>query len=177
MADTSEDIVFDDAPENLDDSVVAEEHQTLTIKKLRERLKNAEEKAKEYLGELQRAKADFVNMRKRDEEERKEFNKFVSGKVISELIPVLDGFSQAMEHGIEGVEPLYKLLMKTLSQHGLEESNPLGEKFDPMFHEAVGMLKTDKESEDHKILEVLQKGYILSGKIIRPAKVKIGQYE
>jgi molecular chaperone GrpE len=176
MADTNEDIVFDDSGEGLDDSVVAEEHQGETIKKLRERLKAAEEKAKEYLGELQRSKADFVNMRKRDEEAKQEFVKFAKSDVLSELIPVLDGFDQAMSHGIEGVEPLYRLLMKTLSQHGLEESNPVGETFNPMYHEAIGTIKTDREEEDHKILEVLSKGYILSGKVIRPAKVRIGEF-
>ncbi len=169
-----DDVIFDASEENLDDSVVAEEHQGDAIKKLKEKLKVAEEKAKEFLDQLQRAKADFVNMRKRDEEAKQEFVKFAKGDVLEELIPVLDSFSSAMSHGVEGVEPIYKQFIQILKQHGLEESNPIGEMFNPAEHEAVGMIETDKKDEDHKILEVMQKGYILSGKVIRPAKVRIG---
>ncbi|MBX4199248.1 nucleotide exchange factor GrpE [Candidatus Parcubacteria bacterium] len=176
MADEN-DVVFDNADENLDDSVVSEEHQADTVKKLRERLKTSESKAKEYLDSWQRAQADFVNMRKRDEESKAEFLKFAKSDIVGELIPVLDGFNQAMAHGVEGIEPLYKLLMKTLTQHGLEEINPLHETFDPRNHEAIGVVPTDTPEEDNQILDVAQKGYILSGKTLRPAKVRIGEYK
>ena len=102
-----------------------------------------------------------------------------SGKtyLLNQFIPVLDSFSLALSHGQKEVEPIYKQFLQILKQNGLEESNPLGETFDPRSHEAVGTVETEKESEDHKILEVIQKGYILTGKIIRPAKVKIGEYK
>ena len=158
-------------PEDLDDSVVAEEHAGEQVKKLKEKLLTAEAKAKEYLDGWQRAQADFVNIRKRDEEAKKEFMKFVSLEVVKDLIPVLDALS------LSNNEPVYKLLMQTLGKHGLEESNPVGEKFTPEFHEAIGVISTDKSDDDHKILEVVQKGYILFGKIIRPAKVRIGEYK
>ncbi|MDO8565240.1 MAG: nucleotide exchange factor GrpE, partial [bacterium] len=141
-----------------------------SVAKLKGKLKDAEAKAKEYLDGWQRSQADFVNIRKRDEEAKKEFVKFVSLEVVKDLIPVLDALS------LGNNEPVYRLLMHTLSKHGLEESNPAGEKFNPEFHEAIGMVNTDKSEEDNKILEVMQKGYILSGKIIRPAKVRIGEY-
>lgn len=157
--------------EDLDDSVVEEEYSQDKVKKLKEKLKDAEAKAKEYLDGWQRAQAEFVNIRKRDEEAKIEFIKFVSEKLVSELIPVFDSLSLAQGHA----EPIYKQLMQILKQNGLEEDNPMGEIFDPKKHEAIGTIKTDKEDEDHKILEVLQKGYILSGKIIRPAKVRIGE--
>lgn len=175
MSDDNDDIQLD--AEGLDDSVLAEEHMGDAVKKLKEKLKTAEEKAKEYLDQFQRAKADFVNMRKRDEDAKQEFVKFAKGDVLGELIPVLDGFNQAMSHGIEGVEPIYKLFIKILKEHGLEEINPLHKTFDPREHEAIGMVPTDDPDEDHKILEVLQKGYILSGKTLRPAKVRIGEYK
>ncbi|MBI1974346.1 MAG: nucleotide exchange factor GrpE [Candidatus Zambryskibacteria bacterium] len=158
-------------PEELDDSVVAEETQAQQIKKLKDKLATAEVKAKEYLDGWQRSQADFVNLRKRDEEAKKEFMKFVSLEVVKDLIPVLDALS------IGNNEPVYKLLMQTLDKHGLTESNPIGEEFNPEFHETIGVIHTDKPDEDHKILEVAQKGYILSGKIIRPAKVRIGEYK
>lgn len=178
MADTNEeDVVFDDAPEGLDDSVVAEEHQGETIKKLKVRLKEAEAKAREYLDSLQRAKADFVNMRKRDEEAKAEFVKFAKSDVVSELIPVLDSFTLALAHGEKGVEPIQKQFLQILKAHGLEEVNPLHEPFDPKHHEAIGVVPTDTPEEDNQILEVVQKGYILSGKTLRPAIVRTGEYK
>lgn len=166
-----------DSESDLDDSVLAEEHQGDTIKKLKEKLKLAEEKAKEYLNDLQRAKADFVNLRKRDEEGKVEFLKFAKSDVLGELMPVLDALELAVSHGEKGVEAIQKLFLQTLAKHGLEVSSPLGESFDPSFHEAIGMIETGKKEEDHKILEVVQKGYILSGKTLRPAKVRVGEFK
>ena len=97
--------------------------------------------------------------------------KFVNLEVVKDLIPVLDALS------LGNNEPVYKLFMQTLGKYGLEESNPAGDEFNPEFHEAIGVIPTDKKENDHKILEVVQKGYILSKKIIRPAKVRIGEYK
>ena len=87
---------------------------------------------------------------------------------------MLDSFNIAMSRGHKDFAPLYNQLVTVLRTNGLEESNPVGESFDPRYHETIGTVSTEKIDEDHKILEVVQKGYILSGKIIRPAKVKIG---
>ncbi|MDB5194060.1 MAG: GrpE protein molecular chaperone GrpE [Parcubacteria group bacterium] len=169
-----EDIQLD--KEGIDDSVIAEEAQGETIKKLRQKVKDAEGKAKEHLDNWQRAQAEFVNLRKRDEEAQTQFVKFAKGEVLSELIPVLDALSSAVSHGEKSVEPIQNLFLKILKQHGLEEIDPLGEAFDPRLHEAVGVIPTTKEDEDHKVLEVFQKGYIMSGKTLRPAKVRIGEF-
>jgi len=160
-----DDIEFE--KENLDDSVVEEEHSQDKLKKLKGQLKEAEAKAKEYLDGWQRAQADFVNLRKRDEEARMEFLKFANADLLFQLVPVLDSLSLAGGHA----EPVYKQFLQILKQNGLEEINPIGETFDPRGHEAI----STKEGEDNKILEVHQKGYILHGKIIRPAKVTIGE--
>ena len=72
--------------------------------------------------------------------------------------------------------PLYNQLIAVLKASGLEEIDPLGISFSPHEHEALGTVHTDKEAEDHKVLEVLQKGYKFNGKVIRPAKVKIGEF-
>ena len=167
----SEDDIHIEKDGDLDDSVVAEEHAQESVAKLKGKLKDAEAKAKEYLDGWQRAQADFVNIRKRDEEAKVEFLKFANADLVSQLVPVLDSLSLAQEHG----EVIYKQLMQILKQNGLEESNPAGETFDPRLHEAVGSVETEKKEEDHKILEVVQKGYILHSKIIRPAKVRIGE--
>jgi molecular chaperone GrpE len=158
---------------DLDDSVVAEEAAGDTIKKLKDKLRTAEGKAKEYLDGWQRSQADFANLRKRDEEEKKSFVKYANAKLIEEMIPVLDALDLAVMHGDKGVEQTRDLLLKILKSNGLEVMNPVGETFDPNMHEAVAMQDTDKDEDDHKIIEVMQKGYMIEGKIIRAAKVKI----
>jgi len=161
---------------DLDDSVVAEENAQDAVKKLRTKLKEAETKAKEYLDGWQRAQADFANLRRRDEEAKFEFIKFSSLSLIEELIPVLDSFNIAKSRGIKDFEPLYDQFMRILKSFGLEELDPLGETFSPHEHEALATLKTEEKEEDHKVLEVLQKGYKLKNKTIRPAKVKVGEF-
>lgn len=170
-----EDIELD--KEGVDDSVIAEEHQGDAIKKLKEKLKDAEGKAKEYLDGWQRAQAEFVNIRKRDEESKVDFLKFANAGLIEDLIPVLDACNLAVSAGHKDVEVIYNQFLGILKKNGLEEDNPKGEAFDPSKHEAIGVMETDKKDDDHKILEVVQKGYILQGKIIRPAKVRIGEYK
>ena len=165
-----------DKDEDLDDSVVAEEHAEDRVKKLKEKVKELEAKAKEYLDGWQRAQADFVNIRKRDDEAKNEFLKFANSDLIYQLMPVLDSLELSLPHGNKELEAVYKQLLSILKSNGLEEANPVGEKFDPRQHESIGTAPAEREEDDHKILEVAQKGYILSGKIIRPAKVKIGEY-
>ncbi|MCR4279248.1 MAG: nucleotide exchange factor GrpE [Candidatus Zambryskibacteria bacterium] len=163
--------------EELDDSVVAEEHAGDAIAKLKGKLKEAEGKAKEYLDGWQRSQADFTNIRKRDEEAKVEFLKFANADLVSQLLPVLDSLELSLPHGNKELEVIYKQLLSVLKSNGFEESNPVGERFDPRLHESIGTIPTDKSEDDHKILEVVQKGYILQGKIIRPAKVRIGEFK
>lgn len=174
MADEHEDFELD--TENLDDSVVEEENALDRVKKLKEKLKVAEEKAKEYLDGWQRCQAESANARKRDEEAKKEFVKFAKADTIEQLMPVLDSLELSLPHGNKELEAVYRQLMQVLKANGLEEDNPKGREFNPREHEAIGTVATSDEGEDHKILEVLQKGYILQGRIIRPAKVRVGEF-
>lgn len=173
--------------ENLDDSVVAEEVAAETIKKLREKLKATQKERDEYLAGWQRAKADLINARQRDEADKKEFIKFANGQLIDGLIPVLDSFELAFNNkeGWEkadknwrsGVEFIYNQLKKALVDAGLEEINPLGKIFDPSRDEAAEYLPVESESDNHKILAVIQKGYSLNGRPMRPPKVKVGEFK
>ena len=162
---------------DLDDSVIAEEQASESIQKLRAKLKEAEGKAKEYLDGWQRAQADFVNIRKRDDEAKNEFLKFANSDLIYQLMPVLDSLELSLPHDNKELEAVYKQLLSILKSNGLEESNPMGMEFDPRLHESIGTLPAETGEDDHKILEVAQKGYILSGRIIRPAKIKIGLWQ
>lgn len=180
-----EDDVTVEADSDLDDSVVAEEAAGETIKKLRLKLKEAEKKAAEYLAGWQRAQADFINYKKRDATEREEFLKFAAEPVILDTIHVMDSFDMAFgnkEHWEkadkswrDGVEKIYAQLRKTLEKHGVTVDDPLGKDFDPNNHLAVEMIPVQKAEDDGKIVAVVQRGYLLNDKVIRAAKVKVGQ--
>lgn len=158
-----------------------------TITNLRTRLKKAEVEKQEYLDGWQRAKADFINIRKRDEDSKREFTKFAKSDLLLEIIPVLDSFDMAFAsresweklpvEWRKGMEHIHNQLLSVLSGSGLKELNPIGEDFNPALEEAAGFIDTENENEDGKILQVLQKGYFLHEKLIRPAKVKIGKKE
>jgi len=176
MQDEQDEITLDEET-GIDDSVLAEEAQGDTIKKLKVRLKDAEAKAKENLDNWQRAQAEFMNVRKRDEEAKNEFMKFAKADTITQIISVLDSFTMALDQGHEDMRPIYNQLFQILKQNGLEESNPLGEIFDPSKHEAISMVPTDNEKEDHTVMEVFQRGYMLNGSVIRAAKVRVGEFK
>ncbi len=173
--------------ENLDDSVVAEENATEAIKKLREKLKKCEAERLEYLTGWQRAKADLINARKRDEAERGEFAKFANEQLIMELIPVLGSFDMAMgnkevwekadKNWRTGVEYIYTQLVKALTDFGVKEINPLNEKFDHNLHEATSYEPITDEKLNHMILGIIQKGYSLNGKVLKAPKVKVGEFK
>jgi molecular chaperone GrpE len=173
--------------ENLDDSVVAEENAADAVKKLREKLKKSEAERMEYLTGWQRAKADLINARKRDEADRVEFMKFANERLIDGLIPVLESFELAMankeawekadKNWRTGVEYIYSQLKKALNDAGLEEVDPIGKVFDPSRDEAAEYVPVDSEDEDHVILSVIQKGYSLNSRPMRPPKVKVGEWK
>ncbi|OHA23976.1 MAG: nucleotide exchange factor GrpE [Candidatus Taylorbacteria bacterium RIFCSPLOWO2_01_FULL_44_26] len=171
----------------LDDSVVAEENAAEALKKLREKLKKCEVEKQEYLVGWQRAKADMVNARKRDESERLEFIKFSNERIVSDLIPVLESFDMAMgnketwekveKNWRTGVEYIYSQFRKTLSDYGLQEIDPINQKFDHSLHEASSYEPVNDQNLDHSILEVVQKGYSLNGKVLKAARVKVGEFK
>lgn len=157
----------------------------VAIQKLKDKLAVALKDKAEYLDGWQRAKADFINTRKRDTELQAEFVKFSNENLISDIIPVLDTFDMAMQNKEAwekapaewrtGVEYIYSQLLGVLQKNGLKQFDPLGQDFDPQFHEAVDTVETKNTEDDGKVFQVLQKGYSLNGKPIRSAKVKISK--
>ena len=172
--------------DTLDDSVVAEENAQETIKKLREKLKIAIEEKQEYLDGWQRAKADFVNSKKRTEEILRDSITLANEGLIEELLPTLQAFEMAFankeawekvdKNWRVGVEFIYNKLKDTLTASGLKEINPIGKVFDAKEHEATKHEPVEKESDNHKVIAVVEKGYMLGGKLLRPAKVVVGEY-
>ena len=172
--------------DTLDDSVVAEENAQETIKKLREKLKKAIAEKQEYLDGWQRAKADFINSKKRTEEILRDSITLANEGLIEELLPTLQAFEMAFankeawekidKNWRVGVEFIYNKLKDTLVANGLKEINPLGKMFDAKEHEATKHESVEKESDNHKVIAVVEKGYMLGGKLLRPAKVVVGEY-
>lgn len=157
-----------------------------TIKKLRERLHTCEKEKREYLEGWQRAKADFVNARKEDAKQKEIFVKFAQERLIEELLSVVDSFEMATsnkeawekspENWRKGIEHIHSQLTSVLERNGLKRVHPLGEKFDPSAHESVEVVPAEKEEHHDTIVAVLQNGYTLHGKILRPARVRIAEW-
>ncbi|MBI4118737.1 MAG: nucleotide exchange factor GrpE [Parcubacteria group bacterium] len=138
-------------------------------KQIEEKLLLCEKERDEYLNGWKRAKADLINSKKEFEDQIKNLNDFVKIEFVKQFLPVLDALEGAKE--IEGWRGVKKLVEDVLNRNGVEEVESLGEEFDPIYHEAVG----ESEGDPNKVIEVLQKGYKINGRVIRAARVKIGK--
>jgi molecular chaperone GrpE len=155
--------------------------------KLKAQIKELQKKNAEIMDAWQRDKAEFINTRKRDEGDKAEFLKFAKADLISEIIPALDSFDNAMRNketweAVDknwrvGIEYIRTQLLTSLQNHGLKVINPMGEMYNPSRDEALENVKVDSKEQDGKILDVVQVGYELNGKEIRPPKVKVAHYE
>ena len=137
----------------------------------------------EYHDKMLRTMADMENLRKRLDRDRKDYINYANREMILDLLPVLDNFDRALKSVekteesapyLQGVEMIYKQLEEILKKQGLDEIIALGEPFNPHLHEAVQTEETDKCPED-TILEVILKGYLFRGNMIRPAAVKVSR--
>lgn len=146
----------------------------------------AEEKAKveANLAGWQRAQADFINYRRRNEQEMGEVSQFANAALILSLLPILDDFERAFTSfpvellrqnsgWVDGIRLIERKLRTTLEMQGLSQIKTVGESFDPRLHEAV---RQDKGKEGVVIQEI-EKGYKLRDKVLRPAKVMVGNGE
>lgn len=125
-----------------------------------------------------RLMADFQNYKRRVEKEKSDIYAFANEKLVSEQLAVIDNFERALlvetaDKGFaEGMALIFKQLTDVLEKAGLEEIKAAGEDFDPNFHNAV-MTEDNPDFESGKVTEVLQKGYMLNKKVIRPSMVKV----
>lgn len=171
VSDTHDDVEF--ADDNLAD----------TVKKLKEKIKVLEAEKLEYLTGWQRTKADYVNAKKEDEKSRGELMKYANFNFVEELLPALDAFDMAMankenwekvdKNWRAGIEYIYGQIMATLGKFGVTQENPLGQKVDPLKHNPMGTVATEDKTKEGIVAEVIQKGYFMNGKEIRPAGVKV----
>jgi len=151
--------------------------------KAEEKSPNYEEKFKEVNDKFLRLHAEFDNYRKRTNKERIDLIKYASEDVLKSMLPIIDDLERALKSMegneaaqpfIEGTTLIFNKFKNILIQKGLEEIKTDNEVFDTDFHEAVTNIPTEEEGMKGKIIEVIEKGYMLNGKVIRFAKVVVG---
>lgn len=152
------------------------------VEGLKQALAEEKKKAEDYLASWQRAQADFINYKRRAEQERLDFNRFANANLILSLLPVLDDLELALSSmpnksvknsWVEGVKLVERKFKSALEAQGVTPIKALGEPFDPNFHEAV----RQEKGKDGLVVEVLQKGYLLGDRVLRPSKVAVGSGE
>ncbi|MEI6528255.1 MAG: nucleotide exchange factor GrpE [bacterium] len=158
------------------------------IAKLKAKIKELTAQKDEYMNGWQRERADFVNFKKRAEEEKKDYIKFANENVLMEVLPVLESFDMAFMNKEQwnsvpqnwrvGVEYIHQQLVKILDENGLKEFVPkAGDIFDPKLHIAEEVIKADKKEDDGKIISVIKKGYKMSDRVIVAPKVTVGEWK
>ena len=169
-----------EAPEVVDGESSGDEETVLDLEGfavLAEELEATRLERDQYLDALRRLKAEFENSRKRQERERARILSMASERLVQELLPVLDNLDRALEAGgdiREGVQATREQLAEVLAEEGLLPVASDGQPFDPNVHDAV-MGQPSEEHEDGTIIQTFQRGYLLNGKPIRPAKVVVAK--
>ena len=147
---------------------------------LEEQLARAREDAQKYLGNWQRAEADFQNYKKRVEQERDENRRFASAALVMNTLPILDDLERALMSvdahlagltWLDGIRLIYRKLQLILENAGVSAIEVEGQQFDPRYHEAV----MHADGEEGKVLAEVQRGYELHDRVLRPAMVVVGK--
>ena len=132
-------------------------------------IENLRKQSDEYLNGWKRAKADYLNLKKEMEAQNKEIKEWLSKIFLLPLLDIMDSFDRAgiLDAGIEGIKKQFEDFLKA---NGVEEMKVVGEKFDPLKHEAI---ESVDGGESGRIIEEVRRGYLVNGEVFRPAKVKV----
>ncbi len=144
-----------------------------------EDIETIKKQAEEYLNGWKRAKADYLNLKKEMEAQDKEIREWLSKIFLLPILDIMDSFNKAFgnvpanlktEVWVEGIEGIKKQFENFLKAQGVEAMEVIGEKFDPLMHEAIESIDG---GESGRIIEEVRRGYLVNGEILRPAKVKV----
>ena len=181
--------------ESIDDDSVKDDPQSEVVESEESLEESEEEIAVDPLSELEvqleemrdqvlRHQAEVQNVKRRAEQDVEKARKYALERFCNELLPVVDSLEMAIlseppdqedsESILKGVKLTLKMFVDTLAKFNLEQMNPEGEPFDPKLHQAVSMVENN-EVEPNTVLSVMQRGYILSGRLIRPAMVMVSK--
>jgi molecular chaperone GrpE len=154
------------------------------LQELSSQAEQLQQENEELLAKFKRVSADYVNFQKRSAKQISEAVSYEKEKIVKSLLPAMDNFEHTLSHAetaedvkavVKGVKIIYDQMLDILKSHEVEQISALGEKFDPALHQAM-MQKADEEKEDGEVLEEYQKGYKLNGRVVRPAKVVVNQF-
>jgi molecular chaperone GrpE len=164
-----------------------EEDLKKTLKKLRADLKVAKKEKEEYLTGWQKERADFANFRKQEDDRKANYSESLREHILTRFLTVADSFNMAFankeawekvdENWRKGVEYIYSQMNSVFEEHGVKELGIEGESFDPNIHQSMEMVPTDKKELDHKVAKVIQRGYKLGLRVLRPAKVNVYDFK
>jgi molecular chaperone GrpE len=173
--------VAEEITEEVEEAVEVEE--VAELEALRKELEEAKAQAAEYLDGWQRARAEFANYKKRNDQERQELFKLANTTLITRLLPIFDDFERAFQTlpsnllsltWIDGVVLIYRKLQAILEAEGLTLMETEGQSFDPLVHEAV-TYEENEEHEEGQIIGEVQRGYKLGDRVLRPALVRVAK--
>ncbi|MBN2567923.1 MAG: nucleotide exchange factor GrpE [Deltaproteobacteria bacterium] len=148
-------------------------------------LEEAKKEAADNYDRFVRLSADFENYKKRNAKDRADLLKYCNEKLIRDILPIVDSIDRALEHSsnskdlnafIEGLRLIQGQLSVTMEKNGVEKIDTTDRNFDPNYHEAMLQVETDDRDADNKIADVFETGYLLKGRLLRPAKVSILRY-
>ena len=154
-----------------------------TLEELKKHLEECQKLKEEYLAGWQRERAELLNYKKEEMGRIGEILKYADVGLISKFLPILDNFEVVEkklpenlknDENVKGILQIKTQILDFLKNQGVEEIKSVGEKFDPNFHEVVGEIET-RDKRQGIIIEEIQKGYKINGRLLRPAKVKISK--
>jgi len=146
----------------------------INIEKLQKDLEDSKVKVEEYLNGWKRERADFLNYKKDEMERIGQLVKYANEEIILKILPILDNLILATQHiKDDGLSQIIKQIEDFLKREGVEAIETVGKDFDPNLMEAVGEVPASAQESSGVAKEEVQRGYIMYGKLIRPAKVKI----
>lgn len=164
-----------------------EEDLKKTLKKFRADLKQLKKEKEEYLTGWQKERADFSNYKKQEDDRRAIFSESMRERILTRFLSVVDSFNMAFanreawekvdENWRKGVEYIYSQMNGIFEEYGVKPIGEEEEPFDPNIHQSIDMVETDKKELDHKVANVIQKGYKLGDRVLRPARVNVYEYK
>ncbi len=164
-----------------------EEDLKKTLKKLRTDLKEAKKEKEEYLTGWQKERAEFSNYRKQEDDRKSIYSEAMRERILMRFLTVLDSFNMAFadreawekvdENWRKGVEYIYSQMNGIFEEYGVKPIGEEGETFDPNIHQSIDMVETDDKEVEHKVATVIQKGYKMGERVIRPARVNVYEHK
>jgi len=145
----------------------------ISVEALIETIESVTAERDTHLADLQRLTADFANFRKQTDKRQTEIREQAAGRLVEDLLPVLDAMDAAAQQGVEGVEQVHEQLLGVLRRNGLEDLGRVGDPFDPHQHEAAMTEPGDGDEEGPTVSQVLRTGYGWNGRVLRAAMVAV----